>query len=187
MRTFCNNKKADGRSGPNMIRLMPGQVGVAGDRATFHLGQAATRRRNRPVKAVTTEKNGKLAMPTTVVVDRPTVTKYINIQRKRSMQVLPTVPMSNNNPAVGPVTGRPVNDNEHVFVLRLSKAYENPTDLACLQVEMRLPNPPIALKRIDAETQVINEDVHVVTTSGKKGSKKGSKKRSKKGSKKGKK
>ncbi|XP_026819179.1 uncharacterized protein LOC113557834 [Rhopalosiphum maidis] len=192
LQTFCTNKRLGvGRSSPNMIRLLPGQVGVAGDRATFHLGQVMARRRTRSVKAGNTEKNGKLAIPTTAVVDRPTATKYINIQRKRSMQVLPTVPVSINNPAVGPVTGRPVNDKEHVFVLRLSKVYDDPSDVACLQVEMRLPNPPIALKRIDAETQFINEEVTVVSTGGKnkkkskKGSRKGSKKGSRKGSKKG--
>ncbi|XP_025198864.1 uncharacterized protein LOC112597140, partial [Melanaphis sacchari] len=186
MRTFCkNNRLAVDRSSPNMIRLLPGQVGVAGDRATFHLGQTMARKRTRSAKATTIEKNGKLAMPTTAVVDRPAATKYINIQRKRSMQILPTVPVSINNPAVGPVTGRPINDKEHVFVLRLSKAYDNPTDVACLQVEMRLPNPPTALKRIDAETQFINEDITLVTTGGKKGSKKGLRKKSKKKSKKG--
>jgi len=166
-----------------MIRLLPGQVGVAGDRATFHLGQVAARKRTRSIKSGNTDKNGKLPISTTAVVDRPTATKYINIQRKRSMQVLPTVPMSINNPAVGPVTGRPVNEKEDVFVLRLSKAYDDPSDVACLQVEMRLPNAPMALKRIDAETQFINEEVTVVSTGGKK--KKGSKKKSRKESKKG--
>lgn len=191
MRTFCVNKKklAIGRLGPNMIRLLPGQVGVAGDRATFHLGHAVTRKRTNFVKTVITENNGQSVAPTTVVVDRPTATKYINTQRKRTMQVLPAVPVSANNLAVGPVTGLPVDDKEHVFVLRLSKAYENPADVACLQVEMRLPNPPPDIKRMDAETQFLNDDVKttVVTTGKKKKSKKSSRKGSRTPSKKGKK
>ncbi|XP_008178387.1 uncharacterized protein LOC100575159 [Acyrthosiphon pisum] len=190
MRTFCVNKKklAIGRLGPNMIRLLPGQVGVAGDRATFHLGHLG-RRKTSIVKTTTTENNGQSVAPTAIVVDRPTATKYINTQRKRTMQVLPAVPVSANNLAVGPVTGLPVDDKEHVFVLRLSKAYENPTDVACLQVEMRLPNPPLDIKRTDAETQFLNDDVTttVVTTGGKKRSKKGSRKGSRTASKKGKK
>lgn len=191
MRTFCVNKKklAVGRLGPNMIRLLPGQVGVAGDRATFHLGHATTRRRTSVAKTTTTENNGQSVAPTTVVVDRPTATKYINTQRKRTMQVLPAVPVSANNLAVGPVTGLPVDDREHVFVLRLSKAYENPADIACLQVEMRLPNPPPDIKRTDVETQFLNDDLTIaaVTTGGKKRSKKNSRKGSRTASKKGKK
>jgi len=102
---------------------------------------------------------------------------------------LPAVPVSANNLAVGPVTGLPVDDKEHVFVLRLSKAYENPTDVACLQVEMRLPNPPSDIKHMDAETQFLNDDVTttVVTAGGKKRSKKSTRKGSRTASKKGKK
>jgi len=166
-----------------MIRLLPGQVGVAGDRATFHLGHLG-RRKTSIVKTTTTDNNGQSVASTTVVVDRPTATKYINTQRKRTMQVLPAVPVSANNLAVGPVTGLPVDDKEHVFVLRLSKAYENPADVACLQVEMRLPNSPLDIKRTDAETQFLNDDVTttVVTPGGKKRSKKSSRKGSRKGS-----
>lgn len=186
MRTFCVNKKlAIGRLGSNMIRLLPGQVGVAGDRATFHLGHAVAKRWATVVKTANTEKNGQLVTPTNVVVDRPTATKYINTQRKRTMQVLPSIPVCANNLAVGPVTGLPVNDKEHVFVLRLSKAYESPADVACLQVEMRLPNRQPDIKRADAETQFLDHDAmtNIVTTGGKKGSKKNSRKGSKKGKK----
>lgn len=177
MRTFCTNKKKS--TGPNMIRLLPGQVGVAGDRATFHLGHVATRRKTIGAVVSTNEDNMPSTGPMTVVVDRPTATKYINVQRKRAMQVLPAVPVSANRLAVGPVTGLPVDDEEHVFVLRLSKAYESPDDVACLQVEMRLPNPPAVTKRTDVETQFLETDV--VAASGTTGGKKKSKKSSKKG------
>lgn len=156
LQTFCDQPNTSGdltkpTADPNAMLLFPGEVGLRGDRATFHMGQ-------NPERPVATRDDG-----------RPTGAVYYNVKpaagrqktaRKHVMQVLPALPAS-ANPVVGPVTGLPVTENETVFVLRLGKRYEEePDEKARLQIEMRLPKQPYKGLE-EAGTQFLQEDVPV--------------------------
>lgn len=184
---------ANGRSDRYAMRLLPGEVGLRGDRATFHLGRNA----GQPVPV---DEDG-----------RPTGAVYYNLRppaaaaastgkqgakqlqhqpRKHVMQVLPTLPIS-KDPFFGPVTGMPVADDEHLFVLNLSKRYDEQDDKARLQIEVRLPKDREP-ERIDASTLVVEEDIDgppvpppepETSKKKKKGKKSGAEKKKKKGKK----
>lgn len=131
----------DDQSDRENIRLLPGQVGLQGDRATFHLGQGAS-------QLIPLAKDGR---PTgTVFYNMQPVAAPIGVagrsdsknqqpQRKHVMQVLPGLPLSSTDASVGPVTGMPIGNDEHVFLLRLGKQYEDPDEKTRLQIEVRLP------------------------------------------------
>lgn len=84
--------------------------------------------------------------------------RKIQHQRRHVMQVLPPIPLL-TEPAVGPVTGLPINDNEHVFVFRLGKRQDEPDEMARLQIELRLPKRK-PVDRKNTGTQFLVTDVH---------------------------
>ncbi|XP_025409863.1 uncharacterized protein LOC112683178 [Sipha flava] len=138
------------------MRLKPGEVGLRGDRATVHLGvneavakgvKPKTDRHGRPIGAVYYQMRPGM-------VDG-TAGKDSYQQRKDMMQVLPTMPVTSDR-VVGPVTGLPIDGDEDVFVLRLSKRYNDPNDMSCLQIEVRLPKE--VEKPMDVYTQFQEED-----------------------------
>ncbi|XP_050535108.1 uncharacterized protein LOC126902126 [Daktulosphaira vitifoliae] len=172
MRQFCNyNFNVDHKPmlpDPASMQLKPGEVGLRGDRATFHMGY-------KPRQSFQIV-DGKPAGA--VYYNLPAVDK--NRARKHVVQVLPALP-GNSMALVGPVTGLPITDDEDVFVLRMGKRYEEPDEKAKIQVEVRLPKkkneqlPPQV-----QETQYLVADLGVTEEKSQKGSKKGSKKKSKK-------
>jgi len=156
----------NGQSDRNAIRLLPGEVGLRGDRATFHLG-------GRCLSAVTsTTTNQQLSLDEN---GRPTGSLYYNMrppvmsmppgmkyqqhlqQHKNLVKVLPSMPVSNEQ-NVGPVTGMPISDDEHVFMVRLGKQYDDSDDKARLQIEVRLPKQNRPTKT-NADTQFLEADV----------------------------
>lgn len=174
------------------MRLFPGEVGLRGDRATFHLGRAgpaagqqaqvaengrpagAVYYNMRPAAAVTVPSSARQGgKQQQVVATQPP-------QRRHVMQVLPPMPAS-TEPAVGPVTGLPIGGDEHVFVLRLGKRYDEPDEKARLQIEVRLPKQREPVN-VDADTQFLETDLPAAAaaaaaaTDAKKKGKKGGKK-----------
>lgn len=165
--------------------LMPGEVGLRGDRATFHLGQS-------PGQPVSMAKNGRPSAATYYNV-RPTGPPVSAMaagrgaqppkQRRHAMQVLPELPASADR-AVGPVTGLPIAGDEHVFVIKLGKQYDEQDDMVNLQVEVRLPKQRDPVQT-DTGTQFLASDVKPAqsTKAGKKGKKGKKDKKGKKGKK----
>lgn len=178
------------------MRLLPGEVGLRGDRATFHLGQGASQpvplaKDGRPTGAVYYNMHPGVAPPAAMAGKgfnkHQQFQPLPQPQRKHVMQVLPALPTS-SDPAVGPVTGLPIHANEHVFVLRLGKRYDEPDEKARLQIEVRLPkqsSPP----QTEAHTQFLTADMPQLAVDGSTKKNKGLSKKAggKKSAKKGKK
>lgn len=149
------------QSHKNASRLHPGEVGLCGDRAAIEMRHAD---RSAPVP-----ENGQPTgavyynmRPESMVQWPGKPDSKIQHQRRHVMQVLPPVPIL-TEPAVGPVTGLPIDDNEHVFVFRLGKREDEPDEMARLQIEMRLPKRK-PVDRKNTSTQFLVTDVH--TTGG---------------------
>jgi len=97
--------------------------------------------------------------------------------RKHVMEMLPATA----KPTLGPVTGLPVSDDEHVFVLWLGKRPGEPDEKARLQIEVRVPKwvPEPEPVPVPSETMVVMEEPPAVTVKSKGGKKKrGSSKKS---------
>lgn len=199
LKTFCTTDEktktiTNGRADRNAMRLFPGEVGLRGDRATFHLGRAGpvagqqappAAENGRPAGAVYYNMRPPAAIaPTASGGGRPGGKQQpaaMQPQRKHVMQVLPALPAS-TEPAVGPVTGLPIGGDEHVFVLRLGKRYDEPDEKARLQIEVRLPKQQEP-GNVDADTQFAETDLPAAAAADKtKKAKKG--KKGKKGGKK---
>ncbi|CAI6373238.1 unnamed protein product [Macrosiphum euphorbiae] len=84
--------------------------------------------------------------------------------RKHVMEMLP----ASVKPTIGPVTGLPVSDDEHVFVLWLGKRPGEPDEKARLQIEVRVPK--WVPEPVPSETLVV--EVPPEVTSKSKGGKK---------------
>lgn len=184
------------------MRLFPGEVGLRGDRATFHLGRAGPAPASAAGQPSLTPDNGKPTgavyynmRPMTVVPSlssgkpggkqqQAAAAAAQQPQRKHVMQVLPAVPASTEQ-AVGPVTGLPIAGDEHVFVLRLGKRYNEPDEKARLQIEVRLPKQrePVST---DVDTQYMDKDVLTTKVVSKKKNAKGKKAKKNSGGKKAK-
>jgi len=78
--------------------------------------------------------------------------------RKHVMEVLPV----SKKPTLGPVTGLPVSDDEHVFVLWLGKRPGEPDERARLQIEVRVPKLESDLEEEESMTSLVNEPVKSV-------------------------
>lgn len=199
LKTLCakdekNKSMVNGRSDRNAMRLFPGEVGLRGDRATFHLGRAG------PVSGqqVQVAENGRSTGAVFYNMRPPAIVAQssgrqggkqqaaaMQPQRKHVMQVLPPMPASTEQ-AVGPVTGLPIGADEHVFVLRLGKRYDEPDEKARLQIEVRLPKQQEPVN-VDADTQFLETDLPVAAAvTGLKNKDKKSKKGGKKSGKKAK-
>lgn len=161
------------------MRLFPGEVGLRGDRATFHLGRAgpapasaagqpsltldnkkptgAVYYNMRPMTVMQSLSSSKPGGKQQQAAAAAAVAAAQQPQRKHVMQVLPAVPASTEQ-AVGPVTGLPIAGDEHVFVLRLGKRYNEPDEKARLQIEVRLPKQKEPVST-DVDTQYMNNDV----------------------------
>lgn len=155
----------NGRSDRDAMRLLPGDVGLRGDRATFHLGPGSTQliplaKDGLPTGAV--YYNMQPGAPAVVAVPGKGSRKNQKSQqlpqrqRKHVMQKFPSVPMSTEL-TFGPVTGMPINDDEHVFVFRLGKRHDEPDEKARLQIEMRLPKISCT-SQTEVHTQVLATD-----------------------------
>lgn len=192
LQTFCTRNEqskatANGRTDRNAMRLFPGEVGLRGDRATFHLGRAgpapssaagqpsltpdnrkptgAVYYNMRPMTVIPSLSSGKpggkqqqAAAAAAAAAQQP--------QRKHVMQMLPALPTSTEQ-AVGPVTGLPIAGDEHVFVLRLGKRYNEPDEKARLQIEVRLPKQQEPVST-DVDTQYMDNDVLIAKVDSKK-------------------
>lgn len=99
-------------------------------------------------------------------------------QHRHIKQVLPPVSLL-TKPVVGPVTGLPIDDNEHVFVFRLGKRQDEPDEMARLQIEMRLPKRK-PVERTNTSTQFLGSDMHPAGSSKNKNKNNKNKKDSKK-------
>lgn len=144
------------RGDRDTMRLQPGEVGLRGDRATFHLG-------GRPFTNPRIDKDGRPTgasyyhvQPRAAAADG-TVAQGDHLQRKYMTQVLPVHPATTDQ-LVGPVTGLPVDGDEDVFVVRLRKRYRETDDMACLQMEVRLPKVTKDEKPKDMGTQFADQD-----------------------------
>jgi len=73
--------------------------------------------------------------------------------RKHVMEMLP----ASVKPTVGPVTGLPVSDDEHVFVLWLGKRPGEPDEKARLQIEVRVPKRMPQPEVVPSEPEVVQE------------------------------
>lgn len=177
-----------GRLDRNAMRLMPGEVGLRGNRATFHLGRGLEKsgqpvpvgEDGRPTGAVYYNLQLPVTKPITPIGKKSGKAQESLVERKHVVQMLPAIPAS-TEPAIGPVTGLPVADNEHLFVFRMGKRYNESDDKARLQIEMRMPKKrdPVF---VDAATQFLESDITppapVVEPKAKKGKKKGGSKKS---------
>lgn len=147
------------------MRLMPGEVGLRGDRATFSLGRddglthggygtdgGAVYYNIQPTTLPPAA--GLPAAPSNVRGGhshvRPTSPDQSPRDRKHVMEMLPATA----KPTLGPVTGLPVSDDEHVFVLWLGKRPGEPDEKARLQIEVRVPKrpPPVPVTPVEETT-----------------------------------
>ncbi|XP_003240749.1 uncharacterized protein LOC100573964 [Acyrthosiphon pisum] len=95
--------------------------------------------------------------------------------RKHVMEKLP----ASVKPTLGPVTGLPVSDDEHVFVLWLGKRPGEPDEKARLQIEVRVPKWVPEPEPVPSETMVVEVPPEVLAKSkGGKKKKRGSSKKS---------
>lgn len=95
--------------------------------------------------------------------------------RKHVMEMLP----ASVKPKLGPVTGLPVSDDEHVFVLWLGKQPGEPDEKARLQIEVRVPKWVPEPEPVPSETLVVEVPLEVKAKSeGGKKKKRGSSKKS---------
>lgn len=164
--TRDNPLTANDRSDRNAMRLLPGEVGLTHERATFDFRDQ--RGPNRPVP-VSAEHGGTVyynVRPPTPPIDSTDDEQL----RKHVVQMLPTASVK---PVVGPVTGLPVGEDEHVLVFRFDKKPGEPDEKARLQIEVRTPKRKLILRK-DASTQC---NLSAVKTTDRAGSKKKKKKK----------
>jgi len=185
---------ANGRSDRNAMQLFPGEVGLRGDRATFHLGgrnvptatdqPAPSNEAGRPSGAVYYNMRPPVMVTAPSKKNQSVVQPQLQ-QRKHVMQVLPSLPVT-TEPIVGSVTGLPVGENEHVFVMRVGKRHDEPDEKARLQIEVRMLKQDKPA-RTNADTQFSEVDVHTTTNNATAADKMTKKNKKKKAGKKGKK
>lgn len=160
LRKLCAKNNAslaatDPRKDRDAMRLRPGEVGLRGDRATFHLGggplaNAKAAKDGRPPAAIYYNVQPEAVADSAIAQDG-------YMQRRYVKQMLPPLPAT-TEPLVGPVTGLPVDKyKEDIYVLRLGKQHGEPDDMAPLQIEMRVPKDQDE-KPKDVGTQFVKQD-----------------------------
>ncbi|VVC26886.1 Hypothetical protein CINCED_3A014143 [Cinara cedri] len=174
--------EGNGRTDQNAMVLLPGEVGLRGDRATFYLGSSdgqtapipddsqsagAVYYNIRPTQPPATVTAGRGPAKSVIPPNPPKPRKHV-------MQMLPVLPKS-TKPAVGPVTGLPISEDEHVFVIRLGKRHNEPDEKARLQIEMRMPKIKIPVTT-EVPSQYMESDLLPAVSSGDKDGGKGKKK-----------
>ncbi|XP_027837828.2 uncharacterized protein LOC114120194 [Aphis gossypii] len=206
-------KTFGGQSDRDAMRLMPGEVGLRGDRATFSLVRDDRLMNDKSSTGggevyynIRPNVNQSMEEDDVIYVDNNDMQQDqdqeqdqdrnqdndleqddnendeqgdeledqpLSNERKHVMEVLP----KSVKPKLGPVTGLPVSDDEHVFVLWLGKRPGEPDEKARLQIEVRVPKWVPEPEEGTSET-MLTEELPEVTTKPTKQKNRGSSKKS---------
>ncbi|XP_025207290.1 uncharacterized protein LOC112603085 [Melanaphis sacchari] len=202
LQNYCTKsieKTFGGQSDRDAMRLLPGEVGLRGDRATFSLvrgdclgydnystGGGEVYYNIRPnvnqfaddEEVIYVDSNDLQEQDQEQDQDRnqerdpeqddkendnqqveELEEQPLSNERKHVMEVLP----KSVKPKLGPVTGLPVSDDEHVFVLWLGKRPGEPDEKARLQIEVRVPKWVPDSEEETSETMLAEELPEVTT------------------------
>jgi len=184
LETFCEDEENEKSDDSKATKLCSGEISQKGDHVTFYLGQISD-------ETIPLVKNGQpighvyynIPSACSGSVDNKRQSAAVHPQRqtrKNVIHILQSLPNSleplNVNSDGGPVTGLPVDNQECMFLLELSKGCVEYEDSEDLQMEVRLPKDDGMMQNVTTQCSEMDLMENVESKEAKNKSEKKSKK-----------